>query len=99
MLPITLPQADVDTLVKLASKREVFTVDLQSQTVRAGDLSISFEINAFRKECLLGGFDDIALTLKNEYLIRQFETKRSAITPWLDLENASAVGESGNNDW
>lgn len=60
------------------------TVDLEAQVVRAPDgRAYPFEIAAFRKYCMLNGFDDIGLTLRHADKIRQFEAERLAKQPWL----------------
>ena len=60
------------------------TIDLERQVVQtpSGD-AIGFEIEPFRKECLLGGFDDIGLTLRHADKIRAFEAERLLRQPWL----------------
>ena len=61
------------------------TIDLDAQVVRTGDgREYSFDITAFRKYCLLNGFDDIGLTLRHADKIRQFEAERLAKQPWLN---------------
>jgi len=61
------------------------TVDLERQTVSTpdGSMTFSFEVEAFRKHCLVNGFDDIGLTLQHADDIRAFEAKRLAEQPWL----------------
>ena len=59
-------------------------VDLEKQTVKRGNkFSFSFEIDPFRKRCLLNGLDDIGLTLEKDSKIATFEQKRTADKPWL----------------
>ena len=60
------------------------TIDLAAQEVRTsvGDV-YSFEVDAFRKHCLLNGLDDIGLTLESESAIREFEQRHRASSPWL----------------
>jgi 3-isopropylmalate/(R)-2-methylmalate dehydratase small subunit len=60
------------------------TIDLPGQrVVRPDGHAIPFEVDAFRKECLLNGWDDIGLTLRHAEKIREFETRRRAEQPWL----------------
>lgn len=105
MLPITLPQSDIDQLLPHAKSKSEFTVDLVSQKITVNDLVIPFEINAFRKECLVGGLDDIALTLQHEKEIIEFEEKRSIAYPWLDgvgyvKENVqNLISDNKKIDW
>ena len=75
MLPVVLSEAEVDTLFQRALADPAFqvTVDLPSQTVKAEDFSAEFEIEPFRKECLLKGLDDIGLTLQHAKSIAAYE--------------------------
>ncbi|MEL6677506.1 MAG: 3-isopropylmalate dehydratase small subunit, partial [Pseudomonadota bacterium] len=62
----------------------IVTVDLEAQTITGPDGGeISFEIEAFRKHCLLNGLDDIGLTLQKESAIDAFEAKNKSAAPWL----------------
>jgi 3-isopropylmalate/(R)-2-methylmalate dehydratase small subunit len=83
ILPVTLPQDEVTKLMQTAEAGQKITVDLQSQTVSAGNHSFKFEVDPFRKHCLLGGLDDIGLTMQKLNAIAQFETKQKSLTPWL----------------
>merc|ERR1711935_1131490 len=86
MLPVTLPRDQIEALLEDASAvgTEV-TVDLINQKViRPNGEEFSFEIDAFRKRCLVNGIDKIGLTLENEDKISDFEAIRSARYPWLD---------------
>ena len=86
LLPIILGTAIVDRLfdeVKLAEGYSL-TVDLQKQTVATPrNEEFKFEIDAFRKHCLLNGLDEIGLTLQHAEKIKQFEQKRRNEQPWL----------------
>lgn len=86
MLPIVLPQEQVDLLMKDAEKgsNARMDVDLEAQTITTseGEL-ISFEVDAFKKHCLLNGLDDIGLTLENASSIDAYEAKMSAQRPWI----------------
>jgi 3-isopropylmalate/(R)-2-methylmalate dehydratase small subunit len=87
LLPIVLPEADVECLFHDAAAFPGFklTIDLERQTVATpdGGAVFRFEVDAFRKHCLLNGLDDIALTLNYADEIRAFEAKRKAEQPWL----------------
>ena len=86
LLPIILPQAAVDELMQLTFDNEGYqlTVDLAEQKViRADGVSYDFEVDAFRKHCLLNGLDDIGLTLQDEDEIRSFEEGYKQKYPWL----------------
>lgn len=85
MLPISLPEADVRTLMADATELKEFEVDLSSQRItRANGQTIAFEVEAFKKHCLINGLDDIGLTMQKGELISKFETMRSDKFPWLD---------------
>ena len=86
ILPIVLPAAEVETLFRQveATPGYKLTVDLQDQVVvRPDGQAIPFQVDAFRKECLLNGWDDIGLTLRHADKIREFEEKRRIGQPWL----------------
>ncbi len=87
LLPIVLRDAEVDRLFSDVAAFPGFrlNVDLSQQTVSYPDSSRSlrFEIDAFRKHCLLNGLDDIGLTLRHADEIRAFEARRRAEQPWL----------------
>lgn len=86
LLPIVLDAAIPDRLfegVKL-TERYSLTVDLQKQTIATPDNEVfNFEIDPFRKHCLLNGLDEIGLTLEHTDKIKQFEQKRRNEQPWL----------------
>ena len=86
LLPIVLNEKDIDELFQQAEAEEGYqlTVDLQAQTVTRPDgKQYSFEIDEFRKHCLLNGLDDIGLTLEDADAIRAFEEKHRRSQPWL----------------
>ncbi|MDA9910272.1 3-isopropylmalate dehydratase small subunit [Amylibacter sp.] len=86
ILPIKLSKAAIDILMDDASKGENarISVDLEEQTVSATDGTIfKFEVDAFKKHCLLNGLDDIGLTYQKIEAVDQFEKKQAKITPWL----------------
>jgi 3-isopropylmalate/(R)-2-methylmalate dehydratase small subunit len=86
ILLIKLPQATVDKLMADAEKgaNARLTVDLERQViVRPDGEEVHFDIDAFRKHCLLNGLDDIGLTLQKADRISDFEAKRKATQPWL----------------
>lgn len=85
MLPIVLPQEQVDLLMKDAEKgaNARVEVDLEDQTITSSDGDIiKFDIDPFRKHCLLNGLDDIGLTLEKAASIDSFEAKAGAARPW-----------------
>ena len=84
ILPIVLPQADVDKLMEDAKRgaNATVTIDLESQTIQGPDGgALAFEVDAFRKKCLLEGLDDIGLTLQKGDAIDAYETDL-AEQPW-----------------
>jgi 3-isopropylmalate/(R)-2-methylmalate dehydratase small subunit len=86
LLPIVLPEAVVAQLFDevLAFPGYQLTIDLERQVVvRPQGEEILFEVQAFRKYCLLGGLDDIGLTLRHADKIKAFEAERLASKPWL----------------
>jgi 3-isopropylmalate/(R)-2-methylmalate dehydratase small subunit len=86
ILPIELPQEQIDQLMKEAqdNPEALIEVDLEKQTVTRGNkFSFSFEIDSFRKHCLLNGLDDIGLTLEKSAKISAYEDNRTAEKPWL----------------
>ncbi|MGE3064556.1 MAG: 3-isopropylmalate dehydratase small subunit [Hyphomicrobiaceae bacterium] len=86
ILPIKLPQSDIDKLLDDASRgaNATITVDLAKQEVRGPDGGvIHFDIDSFRKRCLLEGLDNIGLTMEKEGAISAFEKKAHAARPWL----------------
>ncbi|MDO6683455.1 MULTISPECIES: 3-isopropylmalate dehydratase small subunit [unclassified Oceanobacter] len=86
LLPIVLSEAVVDGLFKAVSGSEGYalTIDLEKQLILTpDDQDIPFEVDAFRKYCLLNGFDDIGLTLQDADDIRQYEAARRESSPWL----------------
>jgi 3-isopropylmalate/(R)-2-methylmalate dehydratase small subunit len=87
LLPIVLSEAEVDRLFHDAAAFPGFrlTIDLELQTVATvdGATVFAFEVEPFRKHCLLNGLDDIGLTLQHADEIRSFEAKHLAERPWL----------------
>jgi len=86
LLPIVLPEATIDLLFNEvhAFPGYELTIDLENQViVRPQGETIPFEVQAFRKYCLLNGFDDIGLTLRQSDKIKAFEAERLATKPWL----------------
>jgi 3-isopropylmalate/(R)-2-methylmalate dehydratase small subunit len=85
ILPIVLPQEQVDILMadarKGANARQ--TIDLEAQTVTTSDGQVfPFAVDAHRKHCLLNGLDDIGLTLEKAAAIDSFESKNASLRPW-----------------
>lgn len=86
VLPIILPQEQVDALMKDAEKgsNARIEIDLADQTVTSSDGDVySFEVDAFKKHCLLNGLDDIGLTMEKVGSINNYEAKLSSERPWV----------------
>ena len=86
ILPIALPQEDVDKLMADAERgaNATLTVDLESQTIKGPDGGeIAFDLDPFRKHCLLNGLDDIGLTMEKAPSIDAFEAGRASAQPWI----------------
>lgn len=88
VLPIRLPAADVQELFDQVAATPGYRlkIDLGTQVVvRPDGKVLSFEVDSFRRECLLNGWDDIGLTLRHADLIKDFEIRRRIEQPWLYL--------------
>ena len=86
VLPIVLDEAVVEQLFQAVDHTEGYqlTVDLPAQQISTPDGQvIAFEVDPFRKDCLLQGLDDIGLTLQHADAIRAYEAKRRETAPWL----------------
>ncbi len=86
ILPIVLPQDQVDALMKDAEKgsNARMTIDLEAQTVTSSDGDVfSFEVDSFKKHCLMNGLDDIGLTMEKAASIDSFEKQASQARPWV----------------
>ncbi|MEN9313866.1 MAG: hypothetical protein RJA99_1433 [Pseudomonadota bacterium] len=87
LLPVRLQESEVDRLFHEVAAFPGFelVIDLPAQVVRTvdGSLAYAFEVDAFRKDCLLNGWDDIGLVLRHADRIREFEARRLAEQPWL----------------
>jgi len=84
ILPVVLPQEAVDRLMDVAREGLPISVDLEAQTVTTPYQDrFTFEIDPFRRHCLLGGLDEVGLTMARGEAIGGFEAQRSAAQPWL----------------
>jgi 3-isopropylmalate/(R)-2-methylmalate dehydratase small subunit len=85
ILPITVSQADLDKLMDDARRgaNATMTIDLPAQEIRGPDGGVvKFEIDAFRKHCLINGLDDIGLTMEKANAIADFEKQNANARPW-----------------
>ena len=87
ILPVVLPQEEVDKLLDDAGRgaNATITIDLENQVITGPDGGeIRFEMDPFRKRCLVEGLDDIGLSLEKGDAISEHEARRRSATPWLD---------------
>lgn len=90
ILPVVLPQAAIDRLLEVARAGETIDVDLESMTVTTPFQDrFTFELDAFRRHCLLNGLDEVALTLERDTAISAFEARRAGQQSWLMRGNAA----------
>ena len=86
ILPIVLPQEQIDALMQDAEKgaNAIITVDLEKQEITRPDgETIAFEVDSFRKHCLLNGLDDVGLTLEKAASVSTYEDRQKVEQPWL----------------
>ena len=84
ILPVVLPQAQIDRLLDVARGGEAITVDLEHQTVTTPYQDrFTFALDPFRRDCLLHGLDEVGLTMARGEAIAGFEATRAAAQPWL----------------
>lgn len=84
ILPIVLPQDAIDRLLEVAREGLDIDIDLDTQTVTTPYQDrFTFDIDPFRKHCLLNGLDEVALTLNQQSTIGQFESRRASAQGWL----------------
>ena len=84
ILPIKLPRDQVDELLEAAEDEEnSFTVNLEKQQITAGNKEYQFDVDPFRKNCLIEGLDDIGLTLQKDDKISSFEKSYKEEVSWL----------------
>ena len=84
MLPIVLEQKNIDELIKYSERKEIIEVDLETQEIKFGNNKINFDIDAFKKKCLLEGLDDIALSLEKSKEIFIYEENIKKNKPWIN---------------
>jgi 3-isopropylmalate/(R)-2-methylmalate dehydratase small subunit len=84
ILPVILPSEKVEELLQFSTdETNSITIDLPKQEVRAANKIYKFEVDQFRKHCLIEGLDDIGLTLQKNDKITEFESRNKQVTPWL----------------
>ena len=90
ILPIVLPQEEIDKLMDDAERgsNAILTIDLDAQEIQGPDGgTIPFDVDPFRKHCLLNGLDDVSLTLQQDDKISAFEQQQAGGQPWLHAAN------------
>ena len=91
ILPVVLPQEAVDRLLEVAREGVAISVDLEHQTVTTPYQDrFTFALDPFRRDCLLGGLDEVGLTMARSEAIGGFEASRAAAQPWLTHGTAAA---------
>ncbi len=84
IVPVQLPEADVRALMERAAKAPWrATVDLEAMEVRGDGLTIPFQLDPFRRDCLMNGLDDIGLTLQHDADIGRYERERAVAPSWV----------------
>ena len=84
MLPIVLDQKQLEELTEYSERKEAIEINLTEQKIKLGNKIISFEVDAFKKKCLLNGLDDIALSLEKSEKISSYENKLEKNKPWIN---------------
>ena len=84
MLPIVLDQKQLEELIENSKRKETIEINLLEQKIKLGSKTISFEIDTFKKRCLLNGLDDIALSLEKSDKISSYEKNIQKIKPWMN---------------
>ena len=83
ILPITISEENIKELAEYSNRKEEISIDLIEQKITFGNNEIKFEIDDFKKECLIEGYDDIALSLNHKSKIESFENKIKSERPWI----------------
>ena len=82
MLPIVLSQNNLEEIVEYSKRKEMVEINLTKQEIKFGNKIINFEIDPFKKECLLNGLDDISLSLEKSDKISFYEENLKKTKPW-----------------
>ena len=84
MLPIVLSQNNLEEIIEYSKRKEIIEINLTKQEIKFGNKIINFEIDPFKKKCLLNGLDDISLTLENSEKISTYEKNLKKKKPWIN---------------
>jgi len=87
MLPIILDEEKISEIIKYSERQESIEINLNEQEIKFGNSIIKFEIDQFKKKCLLNGLDDIDLSLKNSKKIFTYESKLEKNKPWVNFND------------
>ena len=82
MLPIVLSQNNLEEIIEYSKRKEMVEINLTKQEIKFGNKTINFEIDPFKKECLLNGLDDISLSLEKSEKISFYEENLKKTKPW-----------------
>jgi len=83
ILPITISEDQIKEISEYSKRKEEISVNLPEQTINFGNKEIKFEIDQFKKKCLIEGLDDIALSLEKSDKIISYENKIKTLKPWI----------------
>ena len=84
LLPVQLPEEIISQLFVLSEENKEIEIDLIEQIISCeGNKLTSFDIDPFRKQCILEGLDEIGLSLKHAEAIKEYELNRSKVVPWI----------------
>ena len=83
ILPITISEDQIKEISEYSKRKEEISVNLPEQTIKFGNKEIKFEIDQFKKKCLIEGLDDIALSLEKSDKIISYENKIKTSKPWI----------------
>ena len=84
MLPIVLSQNNLEEIIEYSKRKEIIEINLTKQEIKFGNKIINFEIDPFKKKCLLNGLDDISLSLKKSEKIFSYEENLKKAKPWIN---------------
>ena len=83
ILPIAIPEDQIKEISEYSNRKEEISINLPEQTISFGNKEIKFEIDQFKKKCLIEGLDDIALSLEKSEKIISYENKIKEAKPWI----------------
>ena len=84
MLPIVLSRNNLEEIVEYSKRKEMVEINLTKQEIKFGNKIINFEIDSFKKECLLNGLDDISLSVEKSDKISSYEENLKKTKPWVN---------------